>query len=313
MKRLFLLIAVVMLVYWVWASHRWAHLRQPEAARWNGPHYAQDREARRHRVANTGDEVRQALQEAGHEIRHSVGEVRDEVHHAIDELRGALLSDNDDRQRSDAEPRVVEREEAEGLPVRIVPGTRVTDAQAVPPVPGRTVIKSLHPRGLRPEKTPVVKTGTAEIPMLEGEISATPERADADAYRKLRETITAWLDPDVPSSWSPPGRELDSIVLATTLQTVEKKEYGPMYITHLKLDTTPERRARLVKLFNRELVAHRLVNLGGSLAFILMCLAAVSGYIRADEATKGYYTNRLRMLAAAGVGAGGVLIYQMLA
>jgi hypothetical protein len=43
----------------------------------------------------------------------------------------------------------------------------------------------------------------------------------------------------------------------------------------------------------------------------LMCLASVSGYIRADEATKGYYTNRLRMLAAAGVGAGGVLIYQM--
>ena len=84
-----------------------------------------------------------------------------------------------------------------------------------------------------------------------------------------------------------------------------------MYITHLKLDTTPERRAQLVKLYNHELVGRRLINLGGSLAFILMCLAAVSGYIRADEATKGYYTNRLRMLAAAGVGAGGVLIYQM--
>ena len=66
-----------------------------------------------------------------------------------------------------------------------------------------------------------------------------------------------------------------------------------------------------IKVYNHELVGRRLVNLGGSLAFILICLAAVSGYIRADEATKGYYTNRLRMLAAAGVGAGGVLIYQM--
>ena len=46
-------------------------------------------------------------------------------------------------------------------------------------------------------------------------------------------------------------------------------------------------------------------------AFVLICLAAVSGYIRTDEATKGYYTNRLRMLAAAGVGAAGVVIYQM--
>ena len=53
--------------------------------------------------------------------------------------------------------------------------------------------------------------------------------------------------------------------------------------------------------------------LGGALAFVLICLGAVSGYIRADEATKGYYTNRLRMLAAAGVGAAGVVIYQMVA
>jgi hypothetical protein len=84
-----------------------------------------------------------------------------------------------------------------------------------------------------------------------------------------------------------------------------------MCITHLTLDTTPAHRERLVKLYNHELVGERLIRLGGSLAFILMCLAAVSGYIRADEASKGYYTNRLRMLAAAGVGAGGVLIYQM--
>jgi hypothetical protein len=42
-------------------------------------------------------------------------------------------------------------------------------------------------------------------------------------------------------------------------------------------------------------------------------LGALSSYIRADEATRGYYTNRLRMLAAAGVGAAGVIIYQMMA
>ncbi len=52
---------------------------------------------------------------------------------------------------------------------------------------------------------------------------------------------------------------------------------------------------------------------GGILAFVLVCLAALSGYIRADEATKGYYTNRLRMLAAAGVGAAGVIVYKMVA
>ncbi len=55
------------------------------------------------------------------------------------------------------------------------------------------------------------------------------------------------------------------------------------------------------------------MTLGGSLGFVLICLAAISGYIRADEATKGYYTNRLRLLAAAGVGAAGVIVYRMVA
>jgi hypothetical protein len=56
-----------------------------------------------------------------------------------------------------------------------------------------------------------------------------------------------------------------------------------------------------------------MVLMGGGLAAILTGLAAVAGYIRADEATKGYYTNWLRVAAAAGVGASGVLIYQLLA
>ena len=95
---------------------------------------------------------------------------------------------------------------------------------------------------------------------------------------------------------------------------VPTKDYGdsePMYITHLAIDKSPESRARLIEVYNHELVGRRLVNWVATLAFILMCLAACSGYIRADEATKGYYTNRLRMLVAAAVGAGSVLIYQM--
>jgi hypothetical protein len=313
MKRFILLIVVVMLAFWVLARHRVAHVRPepPGPALWGGPHshYAQDREARRHLVAKAGHEVKQALKEAGHDIRNAVGEASDEVHHAIDEVRGALFSDGDDA------PSAVEREDADGLPVRIVPGTRVTEAQAVPPAPPRIVVTKRTKSGkvvgaARPVAPVGIKTEAAEIPTIPGAISATPERADDAARVRLREVITEWLDPDVPQSWSLPERELDKLVVERSRETVEK-EYGPMYITHLKLDTTPVHRDKLIKLYNRELVGHRLINLGGALTFILMCLAAVSGYIRADEATKGYYTNRLRMLAAVAVGAGGVLIYQM--
>jgi hypothetical protein len=308
MKRLLLLIVVVMLVYWVMASHRWALVRpsSPPGHR-NGPILAHDREAKRHSVARAGHEVQQAFQEAEQEFRDAIDEVRDEAHRAVDEVRGALLWD-DDAARD--QPSALEREEAEGLPVRIVPGTRVTEAHAVPPVPPKSAIKTRRRARSRPAPPLLNNASMAEIPTLSGDISATPERADAEARRKLRETITTWLDPDVPSAWALPGRMLDDMVLETSLETVQK-DYGTLYITHLKLDTRPERRTELVRAYNHELVGRRLVNLGGSLGFILICLAAVSGYIRADEATKGYYTKRLRMLAAAGVGAGGVLIYQM--
>ena len=42
------------------------------------------------------------------------------------------------------QPEAVEREDAEGLPVRIMPGTRVTEAQAVASAPPRNAIKTRH-------------------------------------------------------------------------------------------------------------------------------------------------------------------------
>jgi hypothetical protein len=78
------------------------------------------------------------------------------------------------------------------------------------------------------------------------------------------------------------------------------------------VDLSPARRAEIVEAYNHEQTLKRLWVLGGGLAFVLACLATVSGYIRADEATKGYYTNRLRVASAAGLGAAGVLVYQWL-
>jgi len=163
----------------------------------------------------------------------------------------------------------------------------------------------------RPEPA-VVRPEAERSWSLAGKISATPERAANQAHEDLRHDIADWLDPDVPRSWPIPDRLINSIVLNTEIESVTRQDpVGLMYITHLTLDKSPESRARFVKVYNHEVVGRRLVNLGGSLGFILICLAAISGYILADEATKGYYTNRLRLLAAAGVGAGGVLVYQM--
>jgi hypothetical protein len=309
MKRLILLLVVAGLAYWVWARERSALMRPAPSGHWNGPHFAQDRQTRK-QLAKAGREVQRALREAEHEIRHAVDKTHDEVHRALEQARGALRSDDDEdvAETSVAQAPVLERENAEGLPVPIVPGSRVTDAQAVPPAP--PIPARVRSRIESRSQPRVVRIAAETTETLDGQISATPERAANQAHEDLRKHITEWLDPEVPHSWKAPEPLIDSIVLNAELETVPH-EFGPMYVTHLKLDKSPESRGRFIKVYNHEVVGRRLVNLGGSLGFILICLAAVSGYIRADEATKGYYTNRLRMLAAAGVGAGAVLIYQM--
>jgi hypothetical protein len=146
-----------------------------------------------------------------------------------------------------------------------------------------------------------------------GLISADEERAKAEARKELEKQVAEWLEPQgVPRSWKPSPRQIDAMILETKVRPVVK-DYGTLYVAELRVDVSPERRASLVETYQHQVVNKRMVMLAGLLGFILTCLGAISGYIRADEATKGYYTNRLRMLAAAGVGAAGVVIYQMVA
>jgi hypothetical protein len=148
---------------------------------------------------------------------------------------------------------------------------------------------------------------------------ASVDRARADARLQLEREVTEWLAPEVPTHWKPPAplisgmiRKVDVHPVKIDISPVEKR-YGTVYEVTLEADFSPERRDEFLAAHQRELVARRLAVLGGSLGFVLVCLASLAGYIRADEATKGYYTHWLRAIAAAGVGASGVLLYQWLA
>ena len=91
------------------------------------------------------------------------------------------------------------------------------------------------------------------------------------------------------------------------------KHYGTVYEATLQTDFSSNTRGADRRCPSARGRSHGgWLTLGGGLGFVLICLAALAGYIRADEATKGYYTHWLRALAAAGVGAAGVVIYQML-
>jgi hypothetical protein len=85
-----------------------------------------------------------------------------------------------------------------------------------------------------------------------------------------------------------------------------------MHRETLQLNLSPEMLSRFKQAHDDEVAGHRLLVLGEILLFVLAVLAALAGYIHADEATKGYYTNHLRLAAAAGIGAAGVVAYRLL-
>ena len=341
MRRFFVLIILAILLFWAVRATRPRPLwHAPPPARWNEPGRLHDGKAGRDFAAEARRQTHEALAEAGHaveearqEVRQAWREARAEIRQAWNEASNEVRNAYHEAMACDSGPGSLPaptqvaapaREQVEGLPVPIVPGTRVTEAQPRPPAPPNPPVPPVPPpvvvisHGPGPQSPPVAPTppDPAQTSTIEGRISATVDRAQTDARRVLRNTVVHWLNPEVPGSWTPPARLLQAMILDIRTKEIVKqsgplKDLGPMYVAELKVDFSPQRRATFVESYNHDLVQHRLTTLGAALAFVLICLAALSGYIRADEATKGYYTNRLRMLAAAGVGAAGAIIYNM--
>jgi hypothetical protein len=208
-----------------------------------------------------------------------------------------------------------DREEAEGLPVPIVPGTRVTEARVQTPANVGPDGRPIGPRRLAPSVMPVAsRLPSSTSRTVSSRLCATPERARADVRVQLEREVMDWLTPDVPAHWQPPSPLVDRMVRDGVVRYQEiKKDYGMLHEATLRADFSTARRDAFLAAYQREVVGDRLAVLAGILGFVLVCLAALAGYIRADEATKGYYTHWLRAVAAAGVGASGVLVYQWLA
>jgi hypothetical protein len=148
---------------------------------------------------------------------------------------------------------------------------------------------------------------------ISGRLSATPERARDDARLQLEREVTEWLAPEVPTNWKAPAHLITGMIHKTELHPIVKDfPIGTVYEATLEADFSSPCRSRIIAAHQREVIVRRLGVLGGSLGFVLACLASLAGYIRADEATKGYYTSWLRAIAAASVGAAGVVLYQLL-
>lgn len=150
--------------------------------------------------------------------------------------------------------------------------------------------------------------------VIESELSANEDRARASLRQQIDRHVSDWLsEAGLPRDWQVPSvlvnhmiREQPSTVLA------EDRGYGPLYRSSVAVDFSLSHKTLLVREYQRQLASRRLGQMTAVLAFVLACLAVLSGYIHTDEATRGYYTTPLRVLATAAVGASAFALYQVL-
>ena len=134
----------------------------------------------------------------------------------------------------------------------------------------------------------------------------TPEEAEQAALDNAVEKVHAYLTEQEPSfQWLPsPEYVRDRLVKSRKNQTPEPRPepVGVIYpvTLHVELDHSDQR--EMLEKDRDERILTRQKAIGKWLVVFVAFLTAITGYLRLDEATKGYYTGLLRLAAVTLIG-----------
>jgi hypothetical protein len=126
--------------------------------------------------------------------------------------------------------------------------------------------------------------------------------AKENALAEAGRSIVAYLAKNHPALvWTPPGGYLEQrgVVRSIGSPTVEELELaGRVTVVSLRVEITPEFLADAVHMSRQQRMVERqrtlTLGLGGAVAVLIV----LGGYLRLEEATRGYYTRALRLSAA---------------
>lgn len=142
-------------------------------------------------------------------------------------------------------------------------------------------------------------------------------KADAveDALVQAQLKVAGYLRAqNPPVEWTPSLSYIQTHLVKTQPWKEETKDFdqiGRMYRVQLEVEVTQPELTKMVQLGREFRIQQRMFLLAKVLVGLVVLLTAVSGYLRLDEYTKGYYTGWLRLAAlgfVAAAGAGLVLI-----
>lgn len=171
-----------------------------------------------------------------------------------------------------------------------------------------------HPADSHQKAQPHIATAAETVQVISSDLMANEDRALANLRQQIDAAVADWLaEAGIPRTWQAPRPLVDRLILKRPqVVLAAQRDYGDLYQAEVPVAFQRATKARIVSAYRQDLRSQRLAQLGAVFAFILACLAILAGYIRTDEATRGYYTNHLRFLAAGALGAAGVVLYQFL-
>ena len=154
----------------------------------------------------------------------------------------------------------------------------------------------------------------AETVVVASELKANEARALDDLRGQVDRRVADWLvEAGIPDHWHPPARMVDALTVeAPEVGVALRREYGDLYRAEVPLALTASNRSLMIETYRRQVAVRRRAVLGVGLGFTLACLAILAGYIRGDEATRGYYTTRLRLIAGVALGGAALAAYRAL-
>ncbi len=180
---------------------------------------------------------------------------------------------------------------------------------------GSALVRSSPPDGKHAKKAqPVARPGAhAGVnkntnPMWVGEAEGwgmTLEDANEEALKSAQAKVIAYLvEQDGSVEWQPPTSYIRE-KLVTAWEKGEPKEFdgiGMMQHARLRIEIPRQRYDEILQEDREHRAEARMSLAGKALAGLVALLAAVAGYCRLEEATKGYYTTWLRVAAISFVG-----------
>lgn len=147
---------------------------------------------------------------------------------------------------------------------------------------------------------------------IEGTYAETREEAERDALAKARTSVEEYLRSlEPPVFWTPSQEYVNArLVKKRQEEPLDAPDLGVvMRRVRLELEITPKDRADILQRDHRYQVEQRMLWLGKVMTILVALLAAVSGYVRLDEQTKGYYSGWLRLGAVGFVAAVGLALF----